>query len=176
MNTTDEHANDLCCPHCGYPDLVRTQIHGKFGLTLKKGALCVACGRRFRVKRDVFKKLRLPVVGDQHLTEDDLDYYMRNLPMNRAEVILCITAILLGFIVWFWLADRGRAYEALGALVFPALVYGAWWLGHRISPPQRIISGVCSNCLYNLRGVAGDRCPECGEPIESESAEHRDGE
>lgn len=31
----------------------------------------------------------------------------------------------------------------------------------------------CPRCGYNLRGLKGERCPECGEPVSLESLENR---
>lgn len=39
------------------------------------------------------------------------------------------------------------------------------WLGG-IAERGRV--GLCDNCDFNIEGVAGNRCPECGEEFEPE--------
>lgn len=63
----------------------------------------------------------------------------------------------LRWVMWVWSA--GPAALQLG---FAALLYfRADRIAARIAPPS---GGLCEDCGYDLRGVAGERCPECGAP------------
>jgi hypothetical protein len=51
----------------------------------------------------------------------------------------------------------------------------AWWREGQLPAAQRLAryladrDAKCPRCAYNLRGLASDRCPECGETFSVES-------
>lgn len=48
----------------------------------------------------------------------------------------------------------------LNLLAIPLL----WYLARRSRRRARVLAGLCTRCAYDLRGSAGETCPECGEP------------
>lgn len=54
---------------------------------------------------------------------------------------------------------------ALPLLVLP--IIGVWLLKTGIWPRRRGVTPYCSGCGYNLTGLAGERCPECGRDLAS---------
>jgi len=166
MDIDNDNAASPCCPECGYPDLVRTRVRPERSLDTKEGALCVTCGHRFPVDHAVFKALRYPTTRDSYVSVGDLHHYMYNFPMSRTQVITSCVAGVLGGIFGVWLGLVCDQW--LAGLIFFPILYLGWWLGHWLDPPKRVIPGRCPKCQYNLRGVAGNQCPECGEPIEND--------
>lgn len=62
-----------------------------------------------------------------------------------------------------------------GLLANSAIYGGAWWglllgLG-KLEGWRRKRAGRCVKCLYDLREIQADACPECGEVISCEGAE-----
>lgn len=159
------------CPRCGYPDLVRARVRILGGLGLARGACCVTCGFRFRVDRRASERLRYAVQGEPYGTVDDLDYYTCHFPMTRAQATTVITASVVMLVVGSWCAfNWGELALAVFGIVFLPMLYLSWWVGHWISPPKRSLPGFCPKCLYNLRGISGNRCPECGAIFPAEDA------
>jgi hypothetical protein len=83
--------------------------------------------------------------------------------------------------VGFWYSsgtDRGGLYQwKLGVPLWfafvlcaaPTLVSGRS-LWHRHRARVRTVRGLCPACAYDLRGVAHERCPECGAIVTGQSA------
>jgi len=159
---------NMCCPQCGYPDLVRARVRVQGGIEFKEGARCVTCGHRFGVEHAVFNTLRHATISEPYATAGDLHDYMCHFPMTRVQAIICAVAAALGLVVGVWLGIIWDQW--LAGLVFFPIAYLGWWVGHWISPPKRIIPGHCPKCLYNLRGISGDRCPECGTTVDLREA------
>ena len=47
----------------------------------------------------------------------------------------------------------------LGGVLIPVGMFVAFWLANRPPPPPWI----CEGCGYDLRGLTGIECPECGQ-------------
>ena len=171
MNAVTDHTENAVCPECGYPDLVRTRVWVRGNTDTGDGALCVTCGHRFPVGRTIFRGLRYPTTKDPYVTASDLHHYMYHFPMTPAQVVTSCIAGILGLVIGTWLAIVCDNW-LVGLIFFPILYLG-WWVGHWISPPKRVIPGRCPKCQYNLRGVAGNRCPECGTEIRNGSIPER---
>jgi len=156
------------CPQCGHHNLVRARIRVLRGIGFARGAICVTCGHRFRVSRAVFSNLRLATPGEPFVTVTDLYDYMYHVRMTWVHIVICCIASALGLLLGVWLGIVWNQW--LGGLVFLPVLGLGWWFGHWLSPPKRTIPGHCSRCLYNLRGVTGGRCPECGATVNSQVA------
>ena len=58
----------------------------------------------------------------------------------------------------------GLAILVVVFIVIPAWVFTGYRAGRRRQ--ERIRSGFCANCAYDLRGSQNsDKCPECGDEI-----------
>jgi len=175
LNGIGDDMERIRCPQCGYPDLVKGRVRVLGGIALARAARCVTCGFRFRVGRKTFGTLRYAAPGEPYGTVDDLEYYASHFQMTHAQVITVSTASVVLLVGGSWCAAIwGDWAIAVCGVVFLPVIYLSWWLGHWISPPERKISGYCTKCLYNLRGISGDRCPECGTTVDLHEA--RDGD
>ena len=65
--------------------------------------------------------------------------------------------------LWWWQPQPMLRF-GVSFVAWHVLVVGSvwWWAvrARRAWPPE----GVCAGCGYDLRGLGGERCPECGEP------------
>ena len=88
-------------------------------------------------------------------------------PYQRGEFVLLHAGGSTTIVpAWVFPSPQGLAefYEhALG-----------WWREAQLPPAQRLERYLadrdlpCPKCTYNLRGVSGERCPECGEALRIE--------
>ena len=69
-----------------------------------------------------------------------------------------------------WFADRARAFWLLGGAAAGAVVALYVRRAFKKAIPQVLRSmRRCESCGYSLAGSTAERCPECGEPIRTES-------
>ncbi len=162
---SDDGTHGMLCPQCGYPDVVRARVVGAFGVFETTGARCTTCGHRFRVGRKVFRTLRLGEPGEPYEVWDDRLEHAFDSSMTRTQLVICIIASVLGLVVDCWLAITWDKWLPLGLVFIPSVYFG-WLIGRWISPPRVVVPGHCPKCLYNLRGVSTERCPECGAPVD----------
>ena len=84
-------------------------------------------------------------------------------------VALCVAVKLLTNFVP-WCAEHGGVLWILPGAVGGVLVGAYINLGLKKALPEVLRSmGRCESCGYSLTGATTDRCPECGEPISTES-------
>lgn len=159
-------ADSVSCPQCGYTDVVKARISGAIGIFVTAGARCTTCGHRFRVAREVFRALRLPEPGEPHQLVDDFVAHTLHSFMTKTQIVICSIGSILGLCLEYWLSITWEKWLPVG-LVFLPSVYFAWRFGRYVSPPGVLAPGRCPKCLYNLRGLIGGRCPECGCAVEN---------
>lgn len=77
--------------------------------------------------------------------------------------VSAVAAAVCGLYVAGRLASRGGVGEMVSACVFLGLlITGIAWDTWARSVPMRRGSRPCEECGYDLSGLGGDRCPECG--------------
>jgi len=153
----------ISCPDCGAAELVRAQVATRLDLGRSKAARCLVCGKRFRVGKNDFLNLREPLLGEPYETLQDRYGHMLNLAMRPLHAGICVVGLMLGIAVGVHLALRFD--EPLLTAVFLPVTWLGWWIGRWVQPPRENIAGKCTRCRYDLRGLDGDTCPECGEHI-----------
>ncbi len=97
---------------------------------------------------------------------------MNGIRVAAAAILTLLALPCLGFGVFGMLAS----FEVTGTERWTAIaIYAAFELGILVAAvfvwrwalrPMRI-PGTCMSCGYQLRGIAPDRCPECGATIEA---------
>gem|GEM_PF-2872489 len=120
----------------------------------------------------MFRTLRFAAIGELHVTPSDLHYYMWRLPMTRVQLATSSIAAVIGLVIDILLAWRWKNWPPIGLVFFPSLFCG-WWVGRWIAPPRQVIPGHCPRCSYNLRGLNGNKCPECGAITNSDVQESK---
>jgi hypothetical protein len=99
--------------------------------------------------------------------------YTRDLALGISLVLLLLVMPPIWILVWIPCAESTDSVaDVVSWLVLPsvcALAAGAAavWI-------QRAVAGIrrrrrharCHSCGYQVHGVAGPRCPECGQPID----------
>ncbi|MGB2987893.1 MAG: hypothetical protein WBE26_18650 [Phycisphaerae bacterium] len=148
------------CPACGARELVQAYVPTSFRLAYRKGARCLVCGERFPVSDKVFANLRQPVLGEPNEIYADRYRYMLASHMRPLHIVICLGGLFVGLTFGGVLAARFDE-PMLMAVFFPITCLG-WWFGRWLQPPAERIPGKCPKCRYDLRGLTGSRCPECG--------------
>jgi hypothetical protein len=124
-----------------------------------------------------------------HLPEDERRALLRQCVGARTYTRLIGQAVFVGIVAGgaLWAGLARSAPPWLLAAGVPAALVGAsaawyqlilWRI--RISVRTQIMDGfagqrvpVCLRCGYDVAGVRGDRCPECGAPIHGPDSETR---
>lgn len=151
------------CGRCGSDEVVRTPMAASGRLLgFRARVRCLVCGYHFRLPHAIVLKVRESEPGEAW--ESAADYYCRMMHarMTWVQALLTVTTLVAVMWVIFWCALRFDQ-PLVGVLCLPALM-AAWWVGRWLRPVHRCIPGHCAECDYDLRGSAGDRCPECGKP------------
>jgi hypothetical protein len=53
------------------------------------------------------------------------------------------------------------------ALVYGVVWFGVLWMAGRVRRGRRVRAGLCPVCRYDLKGLSGGVCPECGAAVEA---------
>ncbi|MCH9034775.1 MAG: hypothetical protein IID42_09760, partial [Planctomycetes bacterium] len=131
-------------------------------------ARCLACGHRHNVSFQGWRRLPLPESGDAHETWSDKKHLMQRAAMTAGQTVFVLLGLIGMFVAIFLLVDvddKDRTFTEFDALLlvcpFPVL-YGLWWVGRLLFPPERVGDKRCAKCGYDLTDNDSGACPECG--------------
>jgi len=165
------------CRECGDTNVFRGPVRKRwYGFGEVHVMRCLTCGWRRDCPRDVWRRLPDSALGDPYETRDDVGYHMLRDPMSRGQTGVCVAGLFLAVVAAVWVSGgpgrgwlTGAGTGAVAGAVAVGIVAGAWWLGRWLFPPaRRPRARRCSNCGYDLRWLAEQRCPECGVEFEGE--------
>jgi transcription elongation factor Elf1 len=159
---------DFPCPQCDGVRVVQGPEEEHVFSRTTCLARCLDCGHRFDVSRQEWRVLPLPESGDAYETWDDKQHIMRRTPMTTGQTVFVLLGLVVFFVVGVVLFDIGdlerwgTAGELVVAAFFLPIIYGLWWAGRSLFPPERIDENRCTHCDYDLTGNESGVCPECG--------------